>query len=98
MDTLFFSGNFDMRPVVAFGYCHRLCLCVHPSVSSIDHKAVCMITCDLFKLGLPNLDQIDLDPEGQVLLQSQISPISGLQVCQRDNCSPDHKIFTRGVK
>ena len=38
MDTLFFSGNFDGRPVLAFGYCHRLRLCVHPSVSPLITK------------------------------------------------------------
>ena len=36
---------------MAFGYC--LCVCVCPC---LNHALVPVITCDLFKLGSPNLD------------------------------------------
>ena len=47
---------FYPRPVLAFGYCHRLrlwvCVCV-----CINHELVRTITHRPFKLGSPNLDQ-----------------------------------------
>ena len=48
------------RPVLAFGYCRclRLCVCVCLSVClCVNHLLVRAITRDLFKLGSPNLDQ-----------------------------------------
>ena len=48
------------RPVLAFGFCHRLrvcvCLCVCVSLY-VNHLLAHTITRDPFKLGLPNLDQ-----------------------------------------
>ena len=70
--------------------CLRLCVCVCLSVClCVNHEFVRAITHHLFKLGSPNLDQrckrpwlrsllflgmIDLDLQGQILLQSRISP------------------------
>ena len=60
------APTFYLRPVLAFGYCHRLrlwvcvsvCVCVnHKIVRMINHKIVRMITHRSFKLGSPNLDQ-----------------------------------------
>ena len=51
---------FYPRPVLAFGYCHRLRLCVCPCVCvslCVNHLLVRAITWDPFKLGSPNLDQ-----------------------------------------
>ena len=53
---------FYPRPVLAFGYCHRLRLCVCVSVCvcvslCVNHLLVRAITRDPFKLGSPNLDQ-----------------------------------------
>ena len=53
---------FYPRPVLAFGYCHRLRLCVCVSVCvcvslCVNHLFVRAITRDPFKLGSPNLDQ-----------------------------------------
>ena len=78
------------RPVLAFGYCHRLRLWVCVSVCvCINHELVPTITYPPFKLGSPNLDQrcktpwfrtllflgmIDLDLQGQIKLESQILP------------------------
>ena len=47
---------FYPRPVLAFGYCHRLRLCVCPCVC-VNHLLARRITRDPFKLGSPNLDQ-----------------------------------------
>ena len=52
--TLFWF--YYLRSVLAFGYCGFLCLCVCLSVC-VNHLLVHKITCDLFKLGSPNLDQ-----------------------------------------
>ena len=78
------------RPVLAFGYCHRLRLWVCMSVCvCINHELVRTITHHSVKLGSPNLDQrcktpwfgsllflgmIDLDLQGQIQLESQILP------------------------
>ena len=51
---------FYPRPVLDFGYCRclRLCVCVCLSVClCVNHLLVRAITRDLFKLGSPNLDQ-----------------------------------------
>ena len=59
---LFIMDNFYPRPVLAFGYCHRLRLwvcvsvCVCVCVCS-NHELVRTITHRPFKLGSPNLDQ-----------------------------------------
>ena len=84
------TTNFYPRPVLAFGYCHRLRVWVFGSVCVCNnHELVHMITHRLFKLGSPNLDQrcktlwfrpllflgmIDLDLQGQISLESQILP------------------------
>ena len=53
---------FYPRPVLAFGYCHRLrlcvcvCLCVCVSLC-VNHLLIHAITRDTFKLGSPDLDQ-----------------------------------------
>ena len=57
------SFGFYPRPVLAFGYCHRLRLCVCGSVCvcvslCANHLLVRAITQDPFKLGSTNLDQI----------------------------------------
>ena len=81
---------FYPRPVLAFGYCRCLrlcvCVCVRPCV---NHELVRAITHDPFQLGSPNLGHrckrpwlrsllfwgvIDLDLQGQILLQSQNLP------------------------
>ena len=52
--------GFYPRPVLAFGYCHRLRLCVPVCVCvslCVNHLLVCAIIRDPFKLGSPNLDQ-----------------------------------------
>ena len=79
---------FYPRPVLAFGYYHRLCLWVCVCVC-INHEFVRTITHRPVKLGSPNLDQrcktpwfgsleflgmIDLDLQGQIQLESQILP------------------------
>ena len=53
---------FYPRPVLAFGYCHRLRLCVCLSVCvcvslCVNHLLVRAITRDPFKLGSPNMYQ-----------------------------------------
>ena len=48
---LFFKYNFYPRPVLAFGYCRCLRLCVSLCV---NHLLVHVITRDPFKLGSPN--------------------------------------------
>ena len=81
---------FYPRPVLAFGYCHRLRLWVCVSVCvCVNHELVHTITHHSFKLGSPNFDQrcktpwfrslflggmIDLDLQGQIYLESQILP------------------------
>ena len=42
-----------LRPVLAFGYCRCLRLCVGPCV---NHEVVCVRTHDPFQLGSPNFD------------------------------------------
>ena len=79
---------------MAFGYCHRLrlCMCLFVRVcvcQCVNHLLVRAIARDPFKLGSPNLDQrckrpwlrsllfwraIDLDLQGQILLESQNLP------------------------
>ena len=52
--------HFYPSPVLAFGYCHRLRLCVCPCVCvslCVNHLLVRAITWEPFKLGSPNLDQ-----------------------------------------
>ena len=76
--------HFYPRPVLAFGYCRCLRVCV-----SVNHEFVRAITHQPFKLGSPNLDQrckrpwlrallfcgmIDSDLQGQIELQSQNLP------------------------
>ena len=73
-----FSNDFYPRPVLAFGYCRclRVCVCL-----SVNHKLVRAIIHQPFKLGSPNLVQrsktpwlrsllffgaIDLDLQGQI--------------------------------
>ena len=80
------SVGFYPGPVLAFGYCHclHLCLCV-----CINHLLVCMITHQPFKLKSTNLDQrcktpclrclsflrvIDFDLQGQLQLEIRILP------------------------
>ena len=53
-------GDFYPRPVLAFGYCHRLRLCVCPCVYvcvCINHLIVRTITRQPFTLESPNLDE-----------------------------------------
>ena len=78
------------RPVMAFGYCHRLslsvCMCV---CVSVNHQFVREITCHSIKLQSPKLDKkcktpwlrsllcrgfIDLDLQGQIEIKSQNLP------------------------
>ena len=81
---------FYPRPVLAFGYCRCLCVCL-----SVNHQLVRAITHQPFKLESPNLDQrcerpwlrsllffwtIDLELQGQIELKSQIYPILSLSV------------------
>ena len=80
------SVDFYPRPVLAFGYCRCLRLCVSLCV---NHLLVRAITRDPFKLGSPNLKHsckrpwlrsllfwggIDLYLQGQIYLQSQNLP------------------------
>ena len=77
---------FYPRPVLAFGYCPclRMCVCL-----SVNHQLVCAITHQPFKLESPNLDQrckrpwlrsllffgmIDLELQGQIELKSKNLP------------------------
>ena len=74
------TNYFYPRPVLAFGYCRclRVCVCV---CLSVNHELVRTITRQPFQLGSPNLDQrckrpwlrsllfwevIDLDLQGQI--------------------------------
>ena len=89
-DIFIIGCHFYPRPVLAFGYCRCLrlsvCVCVRPCV---NHELVRAITHDPFQLGSPNLGHrckrpwlrsllfwgvIDLDLQGQILLQSQNLP------------------------
>ena len=80
--------DFYPRPVLAFGYCRclRVCVCV---CLSVNHQLVRAITHQPFKLESPNLDQrckrpwlrsllffgtIDLELQGQIELKSQNLP------------------------
>ena len=84
--------HFYPRPVLAFGYCRclRVCVCVRVSV---NHELVRAINHQPCKLGSPNLDQrckrpwlrsllfcgvIDGDLQGQFELESQNLPHFGL--------------------
>ena len=79
---------FYPRPVLAFGYCRclRVCVCV---CLSVNHQLVRAVTHQPFKLESPNLDQrckrpwlrsllffemIDLELQGQIELKSQNLP------------------------
>ena len=55
---IYILSNFYTRPVLAFGYCHplRLCVCMCGSLC-VNYLLVCALTQDPFKLGSPNLDQ-----------------------------------------
>ena len=81
-----FKTHFYPRPVLAFGYCRclRVCVCL-----SVNHQLVPAITHQPFKLESPNLDQrckrpwlrsrlffgtIDLELQGQIELKSQNLP------------------------
>ena len=81
-----FDPSFYPRPVLAFGYCRCLRLCVSLCV---NHLLVRAITRDPFKLGSPNLKHrckrpwlrcllfwgvIDLYLQGQICLHSQNLP------------------------
>ena len=60
LDSYFPNLAFYLRPVLAFGYCHRLRLCVSVCVCvslCVNHLLVRSITRDPFKIGSPNLDQ-----------------------------------------
>ena len=83
-------SDFYPRPVLAFGYCRCLHLCVCLSVCPcVNHLLVRAITQDPFKLGSPNLSHRckrpwlrfllflgvnDFDLQGQIKLQSQNLP------------------------
>ena len=79
---------FYPRPVLAFGYCRclRVCVCV---CLSVNHQLVRAVTHQQFKLESPNLDHrckrpwlrsllffemIDLELQGQIELKSQNLP------------------------
>ena len=85
MATVFYP-----RPVLAFGYCRclRVCVCVYVCLS-VNHQLVRAITHQPFKLESPNLDQrckrpwlrsllflgtIDLELQGEIELKSQNLP------------------------
>ena len=91
---------FYPRPVLAFGYCRclRVCVCVRVSVS---HEFIRAITHQPFKLGSPNLDQrckrpslrallfcgmIDRDLQGQIELQK--SKFTPFWACACHNTPP----------
>ena len=64
LNTYQMPSRYYPRPVLAFGYCHRLCLWVCVSVClcvcvcvCINHELVRTITHRPFKLGSPSLDQ-----------------------------------------
>ena len=84
--------GFYLRPVLAFGYCRclRVCVCL-----SVNHQLVRAVTLQPFKLESPNLDQrckrpwlrsllffgmIDLELQGQIKLKVKIYPILSLFV------------------
>ena len=88
--TLLWRLDFYPRPVLAFGYCRcmHVCMCVCVPVS-VNHELVRAIIHQPFKLGSPNLDQrckrpwlrslffcgaIDLDFQGQIELKSKNLP------------------------
>ena len=101
---LLLSHAFYTRPVLAFGYCCclRVCMCVCVHVS-VNHEFVCPITHQLLKLESQNLDQIckrpwlrsilfcgaiDHDLQGQIELQFKICPILSLWACPFDKSPP----------
>ena len=82
------NAAFYPRPVLAFGYCRclRVCVCV---CLSVNHQLVRAVTHQPFKLKSPNLDQrckrpwlrsllfsgmIDLELQGQIKLKIQNLP------------------------
>ena len=86
--TWIFKVNFYPRPVMAFGCCRCLRVCVRVCLS-VNHQLVRAITHQLFKLESPNLDQrckrpwlrsllllgtIDLELQGQIELKTQNLP------------------------
>ena len=110
-----FVPGFYLRPVLAFGYCRCLRLSVCVSVRPcVNHELVRTITHDPFQLGSPNLalrckrpwlrsllfwGVIDLDLQGQILLQSQNLPHFELVCAITHSCSTQgHQIWTRGAK
>ena len=83
-----YVSHFYPRPVLAFGYCRclRVCVCV---CLSVNHQLVRAITHQPFKLEPPNLDQrckrpwlrsllffgaVDLELQGQIELKCQNLP------------------------
>ena len=105
--VILMRGQFWLLGIVIACFCVSIHLCVNRSQGCL-HNNLWPVQVGITKFGpkaqntlvkVPIvLGVIDLDPDSQILLQSHISPNSGLEVCQRDNSSPDNKIWTIGAK
>ena len=97
---IFRKVSFHLRPVLAFGYCDRPCLCICQCVC-INHLLVRMITHQPFKPESVNLKHkckilrlislsfwvvIELDLQGQIELENRIIP--HIELVRMITCHP----------